>query len=80
MIVSTKKSVVLANTLRLAKLAALRMKVKKLRTVRAARLLGVGVVGGRRRTTKVFQGRLKAFKKYAHRFHRLRAAGVSDGR
>jgi endonuclease/exonuclease/phosphatase family metal-dependent hydrolase len=77
MIVSVKKSVVLANTLRLAKLAALQMKVKKLRPVKAAKLLGTGVVGGRRRTTKVLQGRLKAFKKYAHRFHRLRAAGTS---
>ena len=77
MIVSAKKSVVLSSRLRLAKLAALKMKVKKLRPVRAAKLLGTGVVGGRRRTTKVFQGRFKAFKKYAHRFHRLRASGTS---
>ena len=67
MVVSVKMSVVLYSRLRWAELATVKMKVKQLRPVRASKLLGVGVVGGRRRATKVFQGRLMAFNRYARR-------------
>ena len=77
MTVSAKNSVILASRQRIAEATALKMRLKLLRPTRFTKLLGTGCVSGRRRSTKVFQGRLRKFKAYAHRFHSLRMAGLN---
>ncbi len=85
--VSAKKSATLSNKPRAAVALAGTCKDRKLSAVKRAKLLGTGVCGGSRRSTKVFRDRLNAFNKRIKRYRALRRlgantaqmAGIADG-
>ncbi len=78
--VSTKKSMVVASSYKMACNASVSAKSKVLGAKRAAKLLGTGTNGGRRRSVSFLKARMTAFKKRAPRIQRLRRAGVSSVR
>ena len=75
--VSQKKSKVVAGRDKLAIAAAALMRTKRVKAAAHAKLLGTGVLGGRRRSTYVMRVRLHAFTKTIVRFHVMRSAGVN---
>ena len=75
--VSAKKSKVVASRGRLAIAASCYMRTQKVKPASHAKLLGTGVVGGKRRSTYVMRVRLHQFTKTIGRLHTMRAAGVN---
>ena len=75
--VSAKKSTVVGATQTIARSIAAASTTKACTPARHAKLLGVGSVGGRRRTTLVMQQRANNFRKKIPRIRALRQAGVS---
>ena len=75
--VSAKKSKVVASRGDAAQAVAARLRSQKLLPAAHSKLLGTGVVGGRRRSTYVMRVRLHQFSKTIGRYHVMRAAGVN---
>ena len=75
--VSIKKSACLASHLSVSRLTLKKAATKVATAVKFSKMLGVGFVGGRRRSTKVFQQRLKQVKSRTPRYHSLRRAGAN---
>ena len=75
--VSAKKSKVVASRYSLAMASVAHMRSQKARASPHAKLLGTGIVGGRRRSTFVFRVRLHQFTKTIGRYHTMRANGVN---
>ena len=75
--VSAKKSKVVASRGQIAVAAAAHMRSRKAKPASHAKLLGTGVVGGRRRSTYVMRVRLHHFSKTISRYHSLRSARVN---
>ena len=67
--VSAAKSLAIGSSLRAARAVAAACRTKALTAVRAAKMLGVGTAGGRRRSIKVLKSRIKAFRKRVPRIH-----------
>ena len=74
--VSIKKSACLASNSSISKLTLQKAGTKVKTAVKFSKMLGAGFVGGGRRSTKVFQQRLKVVKSRTPRYHRLSRAGV----
>ena len=68
---------VVASTLKLAKQIAHQTSSNILTPTRAAKLLGTGAAGGKRRTTTLLRGRLQKVRKYATKMWSLRKAGAN---
>ena len=75
--VSVAKSVVVVSRLKLAKAVARRSKAKVLKPAASAKLLGTGVAGGARRSTRVIKARLQKLRSSASRMWALRKQGVN---
>ena len=75
--VSAKKSKVVASKGSLALAVVAHMRSQKARAASHAKLLGTGVVGGRRRSTHVMRVRMHHFTKTIGKYHTMRAVGVN---
>ena len=75
--VSVKKSMVVASTVKLAKQIARQASSSILTHTRAAKLLGTGTAGGKRRTTIVLKSRLQKVRKYGTKMWALRKTGAN---
>ena len=75
--VSAKKSKIVASRGDAAQAVAARMRSQKLQPAAHSKLLGTGVVGGRRRSTYVMRMRLHQLTKTIGRYHVMRAAGIN---
>ena len=75
--VSLKKSVTVASSPLMASNVATAARSRALRPVRTAKLLGVSVAGGRRRSVKHLAVRVNTFRKRIPRIHRLRKARIN---
>ncbi len=76
LVVSTKKSVVTASSVRLAAEVARQVAGNKLKPVRRAKLLGTASTAGRARCALGLKARVKAFAAEKSRYQRLRRVGV----
>ena len=75
--VSKKKSVVTASRHKLARYIANRTKTRSVRPVKQAKMLGTAAAAGARRSVRVQNARLKAFRTVADRIAALRKMGVN---
>jgi hypothetical protein len=75
--VSAKKIKIVSSRPKLARIAVACMLTKKARAASHAKLLGTGVVGGKRRSTRVMKTRLHEFSKNIARFHAMRTAKLN---
>ena len=75
--VSKSKSNAVASTAALRRTVVIKTRTKALRPVKHAKLLGVGLIGGKRRTVKIQAKRIDAFASKIRRIQAIRRQGVS---
>ena len=76
--VSAKKSKLIASSTALAAAIIQGTSTAKVSQDKHGKMLGTDTVGGRKRCTKNFRGRLSGFSGKAHRFKQLRKVGVNS--